>query len=137
MTAAAEHHGHLWVPGTWVLRDLIEHSRNTRSADEAVRSVLAYDETILFALGVPGRGDAAHLLHTDVLLLDGSTLHILPVFTSVRRAMQAIEMSPAWGAFHLFEVSGPEVLRDLELDDWLAIDVYTPGEFKLPPQPPA
>ena len=58
----------------------------------------------------------------------------MPVFTTVKRAMQAIEMSPAWGAFHLFEMSGPEVLRDLRPDEWLAIDVYTPGEFKLAPR---
>ncbi len=134
MTAAAEHHGNLWVPGTWVLRDLIEHYGDHRGGDEAVRRILAYDETILFALGVPGRGEAAHLLHTEVVLLDGSTLHIVPVFTTVKRAMQAIEMSPAWGAFRLFEMSGPEVLRDLEPDEWLALDVYTPGEFKLPPR---
>jgi hypothetical protein len=74
------------------------------------------------------------LLHTDVVLLDGSRLHIVPVFTTVKRAMEAIEWSPTWGAFHLFEVSGPEVLRDLEPDEWLEIDVYTAGEFKLAPR---
>ena len=126
--------GHLWVPGTWVLRELIEREGDNPHRDEEVRRVVTYSETTLFALGVPGRGDAAHLLHTDVVLVDGSTLHIVPVFTTVKRALEAIEWSPAWGVFRLFEVSGPEVIWELEPGEWLAIDVFTRGEFKLPPR---
>jgi hypothetical protein len=130
---AADHDGQLRVPGTWVLCDFINHT-NEQYVYVAVRQVLEYEGTKVFALGIPKPDGGAHLLHASIPLRDGRIIRLIPVFTTLAHAVEAIAWWPEWAALNVLELDGSAIVGELRPDEWVGVDIYShPGEFLLPP----
>jgi hypothetical protein len=125
----------LYVPGEWLLEELIETVGDHPDGDDRVRMVLTTGTTLL-ALGEPiaDPAGAAHLLHCAVPV-DETTIAMLPVFTRIEHVAAAIAMNPAWRSLHVLGIDGAVLLQDLGPGEWLAINPWSGGhEFKLPPE---
>ncbi len=118
-----------YVPGAWVLEELIRIDGDDPRSDAAVRRCIA-SGTVLLALGEIWP-DGPELLHCEVPVRD-ATASLVPVFTRLEYVDAAIAMNPWWEQFDVLDVEGAAVLHALGRGEWLGINLWSGHEFKLP-----
>jgi hypothetical protein len=124
----------VYVPGEWLLEELIATVGDHPDGDANVRQILR-TRTTLRALGTPNPdGTTVNLLRCEVPV-GGEVLSVLPVFTRTEYVDMALDMNSELRALRVLTIDGGVALAELEPGMWLAINLWSRGrEFTLPPE---